>query len=332
MKATKKASVYRPAPNARAITASRTKPKTREISVMPLTVTSALSRFTGAPGVQLHRQRGAAALAPGRQPRPRRTPGGLPDGPVPRGPCHCRRRASILTPFFKALSLGSQGAADGQHRAGAQARPPIREAPGAQRVAALRVAHRHQEACARPSPAATRPPRRPRWTRPAARSTRWRARAWSMPTPPPATRAGCRPPSRPGLSLHPAASVGNRPTGAHPVTGGAACLASHRASAARSIPRRRCRGASLHRSLQLVVSAKPSRNSNASGCSSSSRASTTTQRTPRTDRPHEGRVADALVLPEQRHDAAQALGPVAGAEGVPDSVMPMMTISRGRRA
>ena len=45
LNATKNASVAMPAPNTRAITASRTKPRMRETSVMLLTVASALSRF-----------------------------------------------------------------------------------------------------------------------------------------------------------------------------------------------------------------------------------------------------------------------------------------------
>src|SRR5690606_15495077 len=43
--ATKKASVIIPAPKARAMTKSRTKPRMRDRSVMPLTVASARSRF-----------------------------------------------------------------------------------------------------------------------------------------------------------------------------------------------------------------------------------------------------------------------------------------------
>jgi hypothetical protein len=45
LKATKKASVAKPAPNARAITASRTKPRMRDSSVMLLIVANALSKF-----------------------------------------------------------------------------------------------------------------------------------------------------------------------------------------------------------------------------------------------------------------------------------------------
>ena len=44
-KATKNASVAAPAPNSLAITTSRTNPRTRDTSVMLLTVASALSRF-----------------------------------------------------------------------------------------------------------------------------------------------------------------------------------------------------------------------------------------------------------------------------------------------
>ena len=43
--ATKKASVAKPAPKVRAMTKSRTKPRMRESSVMPLTVARARRRF-----------------------------------------------------------------------------------------------------------------------------------------------------------------------------------------------------------------------------------------------------------------------------------------------
>ena len=61
LKATKKASVANPAPKARAITKSRTKPRIREMRVIPLTVASARSRFMGR-GFCLCRRRKAAIL------------------------------------------------------------------------------------------------------------------------------------------------------------------------------------------------------------------------------------------------------------------------------
>src|SRR5687768_13122043 len=115
LKATKKASVTKPAPKTRAITRSRTKPRMREMSVMLLTVATALSRFMAC----------------------RVTLGGR---------CKNPRTSVRWRPFSDSYSEPSpEFIAHGQHRIGAQARTSGRDPPPPQRCAALGAAQRDQE-------------------------------------------------------------------------------------------------------------------------------------------------------------------------------------------
>src|ERR1039458_504289 len=99
-KATKNASVARPAPNRRAITASRTKPRMRDTRVMPPTVASARRRFIPRLYENALAQQG-------------------------------------LNQYHCAVSCTLLGFHHGQYRFGAQAFPPSRETAAAQRQLAL---------------------------------------------------------------------------------------------------------------------------------------------------------------------------------------------------
>src|SRR5471030_82608 len=106
-KATKNASVASPAPNRRAITASRTKPRMRDTSVMALTVASARRRFMPRLYENALAQQG-------------------------------------LNQYHGALSCFILGFHHGQYRFGAQAFPPSRQTAAAQRQPALEDTHGDQ--------------------------------------------------------------------------------------------------------------------------------------------------------------------------------------------